>query len=239
MFRIPCNRVFGCFLVLTLSLLINCGGADSSPNSTKEGPKDLKGAMADFRAAWNSNNSIDLEATFAAASVGEIATDIDTFCGRYGWDGTDLPKIETGIARGGVTIRVASFAMGEDAIEVSMEERDEAWVVVKIKPQVKLNLKSMDEVVNNFMEAWNTSDYDAVYAFLTPAMFDKKKSFVRLFKKREWDIMLPRIERPSTTEVDEFQQATTFQMSEGGKLKCKWIIEAGRWGLRTLRPPRN
>ncbi len=39
--------------------------------------------------------------------------------------------------------------------------------------------------------------------------------------------------------VGEFEFRATFFLGFFGELQTKWIVEGGRWGLRTLRPPKK
>lgn len=228
-------------LAICFTALVGCGGEeDGASASTQEnGPPSLESVVAHFRKAWNSNSGTDLEATFDPSLVGEIATNIDKFSTRFGWGLGDLPKIGEGVETGQGSTREVSFPMNQDAIIATLENRKDGWVVVKLTARVTLDLKPIEDVVKDFSKAWNASDFDAVYAFLTPAMFEKKSSFQRLFKKRGWESKLPPIELPTIAKVDEFRYTTTFLIDDAGELQCKWIVEAGRWGLRTLRPPKN
>ncbi len=232
------------FLLLSGIALFGCGEGNPSRGAAENTPtgddpsSSAQTVFAAFRKAWNSSDSIALENLYESSVGPQITEDLDKSCVRYGWNFMSLPKLGDPNTTKGESREKAEFPIGDDTVVVEAEKRNEGWVIVSVLPVVKLDLRPIKDVVADFEKAWNASNYQRVYRFLTKAMFERKRSFERLFRKRGWQAQLPTISNPSIDQVDDLTYKSFFYLGDGGELHLKWIVEDGRWGLRTLKVPK-
>lgn len=198
-------------------------------------PQELAQARTSFESSWAAGDLAAIEGLFVPSLRVQEGSRLAGMTSGYGWAAA-LPPLGPGQERDDEGSIWVSYEVGDLALTTHWVLRDRRWFLA----EASLPEPPLEPVLEQFIEAWNSSDLEAVASFVPDGYRERMhEAWMLSAGYRDWEVLPPVIgtEREPAPE-GAGQVQVLLQLEQGQVVTTRWLFRrSGRWGLQMLRFP--